>query len=153
MIFSRQDNRNNLFIDLPQYQIKRLLKLQKAYAGFVLNTYATCEDITKLKWLQVLDRINFTIAKPIFKGLLKENVPENLEIQVRTSNWSLRTPNKVIPEYTNLQKQKLFYINYANTLYNKLPNETKNCEQYLTAVNWLKKYYTDKTIARALSMS
>ena len=80
LIFSRLDYYSNLFIDLPQYQIKLLLKLQKACAGFVLNKYAICEYITKLKWLLVRERINFTIAKLIFKGLLKENVPENLEI-------------------------------------------------------------------------
>ena len=51
LIFSRLDYCNNLIIDLPQYQIKRLLKLQKTCTGFVLNNYATCEDITKLKWL------------------------------------------------------------------------------------------------------
>ena len=70
----------NLFIDLTnQYQIKRLIKLRKACAGLVLNKYSTCEDITKLKWLLELERINFTIAKLIFKGLLKENVSDNLE--------------------------------------------------------------------------
>ena len=60
------------------------LKLQKACADFALNKFATCEDITKLKWLLVPERINFTIAKLVFKVLLKENIPENLEIQVRT---------------------------------------------------------------------
>ena len=54
-----------------------------ACAGFTLNKFATCEDITKLKWLLVPERINFTITKLVFKGLLKENIPENLEIQVR----------------------------------------------------------------------
>ena len=89
-------------------KVKHLLKLQKACTGFVLNKYGTCEDITKLKWLQVPERINFTIAKLIFKSLLKENVPENLKIQIRTSNRSLRTPNKVILEYTNLQTHNHF---------------------------------------------
>ena len=75
---------------------------------FRTKKYATCEPITKLKWLLVPERINFTIAKLIFRGLLRENIPENLEIQVRTSNRSLRTPNKVILEYANLQKQQSF---------------------------------------------
>ena len=48
---------NNLFIDLPHYHIKPLLKLQKACAGFMLNKYAMCEDITKLKRLLVPERI------------------------------------------------------------------------------------------------
>ena len=79
----------------------------------MLNKYATCEDTTKSKWLLVLERIHFTIAKLVFKGLLKENVTEILEIQIRTLNRSLRMPNKAILEYRNLQKQQSFYINYA----------------------------------------
>ena len=105
-----------------------------------------CEDITKLKWLLVPERINFTIAKRVFNDLLKENVLENLEIQVRNSYRSLRTINKVILEYTNLQKQQTFYINYANTLYSELPNEIKKYEQ-------LRKCFIDKTTARVLSIS
>ena len=153
LIFSRLSYCNNLFIDLPQYQIKRLLNLQKACAGLVLKKYTTCKDITKLKWLLVPERITVTIAKLIFKGLLKEHVPENPEIQVRTSNRSSRIATKVILEYTNLQKQQSFYIIYANTLHNELPNEIKNCEQYSTAVKSLRKYFIDKIIARALSIS
>ena len=87
----------------------------------MLNMYATCEDITKLKWLLVPERIDFTVVKLIFKGLLKENIPVNPQIQVTTSNRSLITPNKFTRQYTNLQKQQSFYINYANTLHNDLP--------------------------------
>ena len=50
--------------------------------------------------------IIFTITKLISQDLLKENVPENQEIQVRTLNRSLRTPNKFTLEYKNLQKQQ-----------------------------------------------
>ena len=77
------------------------IKTTKTCAGFVLNKYVTCEDVTKLKWLLVWERIKFAITKPIFKHLFKESVPENLDIQVRTSNPSLRTPNKVTLEYNN----------------------------------------------------
>ena len=153
MIFSRLDYCNNVFIDLPQYQIKRLSNLQKTWAYFVVNMYATYEDITKLIWLLVLEIIHFKIKKLIFKGLLKEIIPDNLEIQVRNSNRSLRTPNKITLEYTNLQKQQSFYINCPNILYNELPNEIKKYEQYSTAVNQLRKYIILKTFARALSKS
>ena len=67
-LFSRLYYCNNLVIDLPQYQIKRLLNLQKAFAAFVLNKYAMCESTTKLKWLVVPERINFTIARLFFEG-------------------------------------------------------------------------------------
>ena len=58
IIFSRIDYCSNLFIDLTQYQIKSLLKLQKASSGFVLNKYATCEDMSKLKWMITSTRAN-----------------------------------------------------------------------------------------------
>ena len=51
------------------------------------------------------------------------------------------------------KKPQSFCISYANTFYNKLPNEIKKREQYSKAVNQLRKYFIDKTIARALSMS
>ena len=37
--------------------------------------------------------------------------------------------------------------------YSELPSEIKKCEQYSTAVNQLRKYIIDKTIAGAQSMS
>ena len=68
LIFSWLDYCKNLSINLPQYQIKGLLKPQKACSSFVLNKSATCQDVTKLKWLLVPERINFIIVKVIFKG-------------------------------------------------------------------------------------
>ena len=117
LIFSRLDYCNNLFIDLPQYQIIRFLKQQKTCAGFVLNKYATCEDITKLKWLLVPERINFTITKIIIKDLLKENVPENLDVQVRNSNWSLRIPKKSHPRIYKPSKNNNGFTSIMQTRY------------------------------------
>ena len=51
------------------------------------------------------------------------------------------------------KRPQSFCISYANTFYKKLPNEIKKCEQYSKAVNQLRKYFIDKTITRALSMS
>ena len=39
LIFSRLDYCNNLFIDLPQYQVRRMFKLQKSCASFVKAKY------------------------------------------------------------------------------------------------------------------
>ena len=106
-----------MHIDLPQYQIKLLLKLEKACAGFVLNKYATCDGITKLKWLLVPGRIDFAIWQNFsFKGIFKENIPENLDIRIRNSNRSLRTPNKVNREYTNF-KNNIHFTSIMETRY------------------------------------
>ena len=39
LIFSRLDYCNNLFIDLPQYQVRRIIKLQKSCASFVKGKF------------------------------------------------------------------------------------------------------------------
>ena len=39
LIFSRLDYRNNLFIDLSQYQIRKIIKLQKSCASFVKGKF------------------------------------------------------------------------------------------------------------------
>ena len=49
LIFSRLDYCNNLFIDLPQYQVRRMIKLQKSCANFVKGKYCSIEDEVLLK--------------------------------------------------------------------------------------------------------
>ena len=55
---------------------------------------------------------------------------------------------------TTLLQIEFCFIKWLTHLsYNELPNEIKKCEQYSTAVNRLRKYFIDKTIATALTMS
>ena len=63
LIFSRFDYRNNLFIDLPQYQVRRMIKLQKSCTSFANGKYCSMEDVVSLKWLLVPERIDFTVLK------------------------------------------------------------------------------------------
>ena len=45
LIFSRSHYCNNLFIDLPQYQVRRMIKLQKSCASFVKGKFSSIEDL------------------------------------------------------------------------------------------------------------
>ena len=83
LIFSSLDYCNNLFVDLPLNQIKRLLKLQKACTGFVLNKYATCEDITKVKMATSTRENIFYHHKNYFQSSVK-----------RKRTWKSRDTNK-----------------------------------------------------------
>ena len=56
LIFSRLDYCNNLFIDLPQYQVRRMIKLQQSRASFVKGKYCSTENVVSLKWLLVPER-------------------------------------------------------------------------------------------------
>ena len=73
LIFSRLDYRKNLFIYLPEYQVRRKIKLQKSCASFVKGKFCSIEDVVSLKWLLVPEKIRFTV-----KGLLNERMPSNV---------------------------------------------------------------------------
>ena len=53
LIFSRLDYFNNLFIDLPQYQVRRIIMLQKSCASFVKGKFCSTEDVVSLKFCSV----------------------------------------------------------------------------------------------------
>ena len=86
LIFSRLDYCNNLFIDLPQYQVRRMIKLQKSCASFVKGKFCSIEDAVPLKWLLVPERIDFTVLKMTFKGLLIERMSSNFQISTKKRN-------------------------------------------------------------------
>ena len=91
IIFSRLDYCNNLFIDLPQYQVRRMIKLKKSFASCVKSKYCSMEDVVSLKWLLVPERIDFTVLKMTFKGLLNERMPSNFQISIKEKKRELRT--------------------------------------------------------------
>ena len=62
-IFTRFDYCNKPFIDLPQYQVRRMTKLQKPCASFVKGKFCSVEDMVSLKWLLVPEIIDFTVLK------------------------------------------------------------------------------------------
>ena len=49
LIFSRLDYYNNFLIDLPQYLVRRMIKLQKSCDSFVKSKYCLIEDLVSLK--------------------------------------------------------------------------------------------------------
>ena len=65
LIFSRLDYCNNPFIDLPQCQVRRMIKLQKSCASFVKDKFCSIEDVVSLKWLLVPERIDFSLKNDI----------------------------------------------------------------------------------------
>ena len=79
LIFSRLDYCNNLFIDLPQYQVRRMIKLQKSCA----SKFCSIENVVSRKWQLVPERIDFAVLKMKFKGLLNERVPSNFRISIK----------------------------------------------------------------------
>ena len=112
LIFSRLDFCNNLFIDLPQYQVRRMIKLQKSCASFVNDKFCSIEDMVSLKWLLVPERIDLTVLKMTFKSLLNERMPSNFQISIKEKKRELRAAT----ETTKLTLTSEFYQICNNTI-------------------------------------
>ena len=83
LIFSRLDYCNNLFIDIPQHQIRIMIKLQTLCASFLRHKFCFAEDILPLKWLLVPEQFDFTVLKMIFKEFLNNRMPSNFQINIK----------------------------------------------------------------------
>ena len=152
LIFSRLDYCNNLFIDLPQYQVRRMIKLQKSCASFVKGKFCSIEDVVSLKWLLVPERIDFTVLKMTFKGLLNERMPSNFQISIKEKKRELRTASETIKlKLTSEPNYESHFIKYATTLYNEVPKPIQEAEKYSAVVPKLKRCLFDKTLARSLA--
>ena len=79
-----------------------MIKLQKSGASFVKGKYYSIEDVVSLKGLLVPERIDFTVLKMTFKGLLNERMPSNFQISIKekrelrtaTENYQIDSNNR-----------------------------------------------------------
>ena len=103
------------------------------------------------KWLLVSERIDFTVLKMTFKGLLNERMPSNFQISIKEQKRELRTATETIK--LTLASEPIYeshFVKHATTLYNEVPKPIQVTEKYCAVVCKLKRYLFDKT-ARSLS--
>ena len=63
LVLSKLDYCNLVFGAMPDYQLKRLQRVQDMCAGYVLSRYATVADLKELRWLPIKERLEHSIAK------------------------------------------------------------------------------------------
>ena len=82
------------YTDLRQSQLQRIIKLQKSCAIFVKRKLCFAEDVVLLKWLLIPERIDFTVSKTTFKGLLNDKMHSNFQINKKKGNQVLENQQK-----------------------------------------------------------
>ena len=82
------------YTDLRQSQLQRIIKLQKSCAIFVKRKLYFAEDVVLLKWLLIPERIDFTVSKTTFKGLLNDKMHSNFQINKKKGNQVLENQQK-----------------------------------------------------------
>ena len=69
LILSRINYSIVLYKNAPAYLIKRLERLQNAAVGYVHMLYSNEKDVISLRWLPIIELIDFEISKLAHKGL------------------------------------------------------------------------------------
>ena len=88
---------------LPEYQMKRLQRVQTTCAGNVLGRYAVLGDLRKLNWLPIIKRRDMALLKITHKALYDDVWPDYLRHKFHTvsayNSSSLEVRKLAIPDY------------------------------------------------------
>ena len=58
-----------VFYPLPEYQMKRLQRVQTTCAAYILGRYTVLEDLQKLNWPIIIKRRDLALLKITHKAL------------------------------------------------------------------------------------
>ena len=124
-------------------------KLLQSCAGFVKCKHGCKSNVIGLKWLLLEERIDSSILKLVYNEINKENMPENLKLELKkTTRTSRNNSPIIIAKDKNINKS--IFIE-ANEIYTELPSNIKQeiCTMSSYSFkNKLKKYMFDRTLAR-----
>ena len=101
LVMSKMDYRCVVSYPLPEYQMKRLQRVQTTRAGYVLGWYAVLQDLQKLKWLPIIKSRDLALLKITHKVLYNDVWPVYLRLKFHTVSAhnlrSLEAPKLAIP--------------------------------------------------------
>jgi hypothetical protein len=76
---------------LPMYLQKKIQKVQNCAASFVVNRYATEEDVLKLGWLPTKERTELDLLRATHHAMYNPSWPEYLKVEKREPKRLLRS--------------------------------------------------------------
>ena len=91
MILSKIDYCSSVYSMIPEYQMKRLQRMQNCCASFVLKRYAKIDDVKELGWLPIGKRLQLSILKLAHKALHNSDWPAYLRLRIFKSSYNLRS--------------------------------------------------------------
>ena len=94
LILSKIDFNDYVYLPLTLCQTKKLQRLQKATASFVIKRYGHTEDILKIGWLPSVERREFNFVKLAFKAINNRNWSEINKLEIQTCSRALRSSSE-----------------------------------------------------------
>ncbi len=81
LVISKMDYCDIVYDPLPDYQLKRLQRVQNACASIINGKLSTIEDVIKLGWLPVRQRRDWHFLKAVHKALHQVTWPTYLRLE------------------------------------------------------------------------
>ena len=103
---------------------KKIQRVQNSAASFVVNSYATEEDVLKLGWLPTKERTELNLLRATHHAIYNPSWPEYLKVGKREPKRLLRSnkaPLLVVPLVKGTFQDSI------SSLFNELPAETRSC--------------------------
>ena len=92
LVLSKLDYCDTVYYPLPEFQLKRLQRVQLVAASFVLNRYVNdINDIVKIGWLLVRQRRDFHVLKLVHQALYSPSWPSYVPLDTVKHLRSLRS--------------------------------------------------------------
>ena len=144
LVLSKINYCNVVYGQLPDYLLNRLQRTQTTAAGYVLGKYANITDVINLHWLPIKENIEFNVSKLTYNALHDTKWPSYMKIDnTIIESAKMKTINKTDSKTFNDQ---------VNSCYHDMRKNEFNNTNRVDFLKRAKAYYTDKALARALSM-
>ena len=112
---------------MPEYQLKRLQRVQNACASFVNGKFSTIEGVIKLGWLPIRQRRDWHFLKAVHKALYQTTWPTYLRLE-RVINTRITRSSCGV--HLRIPMEKSTFQDRASKLFNSLPVDIRNETNY-----------------------
>ena len=148
LVLSKIDYGNAVFHSSPAYLMKQLQRVQNATASFVTNKFCKLPNVLQLKWLPVMERAEFSVAKLAWKSVNCADWPKFLPMEFRALIRTRGGNQEALLQIQSCVENT--FGSYAPKVFNNLPQEVRKCEQYKVFIKKTKTFLFDKAMARSL---
>ena len=107
-----------VYHNLPHYLAKRLQRIQRACASFVVGKFVKSEDIIKLSWLPVKENIEWQLLKQVHRAIYSREWPGYLRLKQFMHNRTMQLEISLVSH---------IYQDQAAKSFNVLPGCVRNC--------------------------
>ena len=127
-MLSKLDYCDTVYYRLPEFQLKRLQRVQLVAASFVLNSYVkNINDIVKTGWLPVRQRRDFHVLKLVRRALYSPRWPSYVPLDTVKHLRSLRSGAAT---RLTIPMERGTFQDSAAKLFNVLPANIRNCSDF-----------------------